>query len=912
MHERNPHRKVLLVGWDGADWEHIDPLLEEGLLPTLEGLINDGVMGNLATLQPILSPMLWNSVATGKLPDKHGIHGFIEPNPDGAGVRPYNSTSRKCKALWNIFTQAGMRSNVVGWWASHPAEPIRGTVVTNSFNGTKFHPQKGWQTAPGTIHPAQKTAELAQFRVLPAELTHEHILPFIPEGHRIDQEKDRLLQSFGKVLSDCASIHAVTTAIMEQEPWDFTAVYYDAIDHFCHAFMPYHPPRMPDTPDEQFEIYRNVVRGAYRFHDMMLERLLRLAGPETTVVLCSDHGFHSRHLRPAGMPREPAGPAIWHREFGILVIRGPGIKRDERIYGASLIDIAPTVLNLFGLPIGGDMDGRPLIEAFDQPPHVEWIDSWEDVPGECGMHQGEPAAAAGGANASDEIVQQFVALGYVEDPGEDKQKAAENAEIEAKYNVSRTYLWTDRPDEARPLLEDIVRRRGWETRFWNLLAQCYFRGGYFRQAEQVITGLYPDAGLPPSQRLLLGRVKLGMGDVTAALDLFQQAERSEPRLPTLHTQIGAIYLRLRRFADSERAFHKALEIHEDTALAYQGLSTVYRRQGRNQKTADAALAAVGLIHRLPVAHFNLGVALARSGSAERAAQAFHTALKFRPRMINAHRWLAALYRQELADPHRAEQHQEEARRLVSSRQQARGSRLDRMVTTFDLPPVPSAAERAEMLDQQRPLRRAEDQERSGKTFVLISGLPRSGTSLLMQMLAAGGMQIMSDGQREADPDNPRGYYEWEAIKQIHKQPQLLDEEGLERKAIKAVSPLLTKMPRQHDYKVIFMTRPIEEVVASQARMIQRLGQQGAQLDTQRLRAELTRHRDQTLAWLEKSRHMQFLEIDYPTLVQSPAPFVDQLAQFLGPDLLPNTAAMHEAVDPSLHRQKSVAETTPGK
>ncbi len=93
-------RKVLLIGWDAADWEHITPLLEEGLMPTLDAFINRGVMGNLATLQPILSPMLWNSVATGKFADKHGIHGFIEPDLVNGVARPYSSTSRKCKAFW--------------------------------------------------------------------------------------------------------------------------------------------------------------------------------------------------------------------------------------------------------------------------------------------------------------------------------------------------------------------------------------------------------------------------------------------------------------------------------------------------------------------------------------------------------------------------------------------------------------------------------------------------------------------------------------------------------------------------------------------------------------------------------------------------------------------------------------------
>ena len=142
-------RKVLLIGWDAADWEHINPLLEAGLMPTLDQMINEGVMGNLATLEPILSPMLWNSVATGMLPEKHGILGFIEPDPVNGGVRPYTSTSRKVKALWNILTQSGLKSNIIGWWASHPAEPIDGCIVTNHFTGIKFVPNKGWQVADG-------------------------------------------------------------------------------------------------------------------------------------------------------------------------------------------------------------------------------------------------------------------------------------------------------------------------------------------------------------------------------------------------------------------------------------------------------------------------------------------------------------------------------------------------------------------------------------------------------------------------------------------------------------------------------------------------------------------------------------------------------------------------------------------
>lgn len=113
-------KKVLLIGWDAADWRVIHPLLEAGKMPALQGLIERGVMGNLATLHPVLSPMLWTSIATGKRPYKHGILGFSEPTPDGTRVRPVSSRSRKTKALWNILHQKGLKSHVIAWWPSAP------------------------------------------------------------------------------------------------------------------------------------------------------------------------------------------------------------------------------------------------------------------------------------------------------------------------------------------------------------------------------------------------------------------------------------------------------------------------------------------------------------------------------------------------------------------------------------------------------------------------------------------------------------------------------------------------------------------------------------------------------------------------------------------------------------------------
>ena len=127
--EKRDRTRVLFIGWDAADWRVIHPLVEQGKMPNVKKMMEQGVHGNASTLNPILSPMLWTSITTGKRPSKHGIWGFSEPTADGKSVTPITNASRKCKALWNILSQQGKTCNVVGFWPSHPAEPILGVMV---------------------------------------------------------------------------------------------------------------------------------------------------------------------------------------------------------------------------------------------------------------------------------------------------------------------------------------------------------------------------------------------------------------------------------------------------------------------------------------------------------------------------------------------------------------------------------------------------------------------------------------------------------------------------------------------------------------------------------------------------------------------------------------------------------------
>ena len=124
-------------------------------------------MGRLATLDPPLSPTLWTTIATGKRPYKHGIHGFTEPDPSGEGIRPINITSRKVKAIWNILTQHGLKTNVVGWWPSHPAEPVNGIYISDFYHRAKGHIHEPWPMLKGTVHPEEMTELFSKLRVHP-------------------------------------------------------------------------------------------------------------------------------------------------------------------------------------------------------------------------------------------------------------------------------------------------------------------------------------------------------------------------------------------------------------------------------------------------------------------------------------------------------------------------------------------------------------------------------------------------------------------------------------------------------------------------------------------------------------------------------------------------------------------------
>lgn len=647
-------KKLLLVGWDAADWEIIHPIMDAGRMPNLKRVVEGGVMGNLLTLQPILSPILWTSIATGKRAYHHGITGFVEPTPDATALRPISSSTRKCKALWNILSQATKRCHAVGWYASHPAEIINGVYISQEFSiaPASATPDK-WPPQPNSVQPVELAQSLADLRVHPREISGRTLLQFIPAAGRLDQrdpEVRRLLNAFGRRIAECISLHAITTAVME-EPWDFCTAYYEAIDNIGHDFMAFHPPRMDHVRPDLFEIFQGVMVTIYELQDQMLGRLMELAGPDAHVMVVSDHGFLNDARRPVG----DVDPAVWHRNFGILALSGPGIKKDDIVHGATLLDIAPTILTLFGLPVGQDMEGKVLVTAFEKAPEIERIPSWEEVRDE--KFDAKPASTiADDPEAAAAALHQLVELGYLQAPGENIQRDIARARAEQKFNLACAYVDGKQPARAVVLAEELVNESPREPRYIVLAGQSAVSAcdtAALCRAIDALEVVKPDAKQLPMFKAFHCWLT---NDIAGALEYFKVAAVNEPNDSWLMCRIGRAYLRLRRWREAEEAFRNTIELDPDNAESYYGLSVALPRQGKLEEGVQCGLQAISLFHDFPLAHFQLGAVLSRLGWYERALQAFEICLVMNPDFALAHRYVsmiaANLGLAEVADKHR--------------------------------------------------------------------------------------------------------------------------------------------------------------------------------------------------------------------------------------------------------------------
>jgi len=381
----SPAGKVIVLGIDGLDPLAIDLLMSEGKLPNFARLRQDGAYGRLISQKPMLSPILWTTIATGKTPGEHGIGHFVAVSPQTGEKLPVTSDLRQVEALWNIAAEAGRRPAVVGWWATWPPEPLDGIIVSD-HTAYHFLFAEGFTGAAAeeqTTHPPELAAEIAPLLRRPTDLTYDEVAGFVdvsPEEFSRPFDLSDDLGHFKWALATAKSYRDVGLELWKREQPDLEMVYIEGVDSTSHLFG--HLFRVTglagELADQQSKFGR-TVEEMYRFADELVGQYLDVMDDDTTLVVASDHGFRLGELHddPSRVRDLRRVSERFHRIEGILYLYGRGVKRHSRIDKPVLVDVTPTILTLLGLPAAEDMPGRVLTEALEMPLQLDRIATYE-------------------------------------------------------------------------------------------------------------------------------------------------------------------------------------------------------------------------------------------------------------------------------------------------------------------------------------------------------------------------------------------------------------------------------------------------------------------------------------------------------------------------------------------------------
>jgi predicted AlkP superfamily phosphohydrolase/phosphomutase len=424
-------RKVLWLGIDSATWDIINPMIVAGKLPNLNRMIKGGGRGSLKTFVPTHSPVVWTTKATGKSPIKHGIRdflvfdikgldGYMEVKPldpllsrilsraANYGLvkrRPVSSTDRKSLAIWNILSGMGYKVGVVSWFVTDPVEKINGFMVPE-FYYTIGRKRRGSSSA---IHPLDIEDKLRsikkeveeRFNSKSGEDEVKDRFSIKSDLNERERRKFNILKVF--YFHDVLRVKVINY-LMHIFDLDMLMVYFHGIDAVQHHFW--------DDQNKDESTYKDVITLYYEYLDETIGGLLDEVSDPKTVFITSDHGHgpmkYYKKFYNVIMSKEKISGSHVDGPDGIFIAYGDGIKKGVSVEDMSVYDVVPTILPIFGLPIGKDMDGRPISEILDDSiPAITYITSYE---GRLSVYAGD----AEDLSEDKEILDRLRDLGYID------------------------------------------------------------------------------------------------------------------------------------------------------------------------------------------------------------------------------------------------------------------------------------------------------------------------------------------------------------------------------------------------------------------------------------------------------------------------------------------------------------------
>jgi predicted AlkP superfamily phosphohydrolase/phosphomutase len=383
-----PTRRVILVGVDGLGPDLVREGLRRGTLPSFEYLLRRGAHGPLGTLRPTEGPPVWTSIVTGALPRAHGVKSFVtyrlagsatvfELLPKGLFVSglerlglvttaPVTSAARRRPALWNALNAFAVDAGVVRLWATHPVERIHGFMLS-----PRLHRQ-GSASPAELLHPRDLLDEVQAQVVSGADVDRALVSEFVDRSVPSGPDDERLRQLLlDEALAPDFTYQRAGTLLRTAYDPPFFATYFYGLDVVGHAFLRFAQPGMfGNVGAESARRYGRVVERYATFVGERVVALVEARRPTDIVILVSGYGMEPAtlgdRLLALASGRGAIGGTHERAPDGYFLAVGPGIRPGATLQGASVLDVAPTILYLMGMPVARDMDGRVLTEMLDE------------------------------------------------------------------------------------------------------------------------------------------------------------------------------------------------------------------------------------------------------------------------------------------------------------------------------------------------------------------------------------------------------------------------------------------------------------------------------------------------------------------------------------------------------------------
>ena len=582
-------RRVIVVGLDAADWQLLDAYRADGTMPNLERLVREGRSGVLRAFKPYLSPLVWTTMMTGVSPLRHRILDFTRFNPETGAREPITSDERLEKAVWEMAGDHGKDVAVVAMWATHPAEAVRGLMVSDRLFA--FYVRE--QAPPGVVFPPEEQGRVVEARKrVEQEVSLAALQAYLPwltadELERLEAGGNPYAHpatTLPRILVETRLYHRLAADWIRRKQPALSIVYLEGTDTIGHVFAAFAPPRQEGIDPLDFERYQSVPRTYFREIDGLLGEYRALA-EETgaALLIVSDHGFLWGEGRPRTSGLAGATAGLWHRDEGIYLLWGKGIEPSAARGEGQVGQVAATILGLLGLPRAAGTEGPALAGVAEVLPAKNY-----------GVRA--PRGVAAGGAPADEAIDRLKALGYVgsgesatrpESAGKSTRtggsfvnegslllEAGKTAEARAafeqalrldphlpwaKYNLAAMLEKEGRSREADDLLLSALAD-GLDADPVQEIAVAALAQGDVRRALRLMDGTVAQRPGDAQLRLARGRVRIQGRDCRGAYEDFDAARRAAPRLAVAHGLAGSALLCLGRPAEARRAFEQSLAL----------------------------------------------------------------------------------------------------------------------------------------------------------------------------------------------------------------------------------------------------------------------------------------------------------------------------------------------------------------